>query len=65
MKQSILINLFTLIILMIAILLPTMAYAQEPENPDAPIDGGLGLLVAAGVAYGVKRVRDHRKKNKE
>ncbi len=50
---------------MIAILLPTMAYAQEPENPDAPIDGGLGLLVAAGVAYGVKRVRDHRKKNKE
>lgn len=30
---------------------------------DAPIDGGIGLLVAAGIGYGVKKARDNRKKN--
>lgn len=29
----------------------------------APIDGGISLLVAAGVGYGVKKVRDARKKD--
>jgi len=29
---------------------------------DAPIDGGLSLLVAAGVGYGIKKVKHHRKK---
>jgi len=28
----------------------------------APIDGGISLLVAAGIGYGVKKVRDARKK---
>lgn len=32
------------------------------DNPDAPIDGGITLLAAAGVAYGVKKVSDRRKK---
>jgi len=32
-------------------------------DPDLiPIDGGLGFLLAAGVGYGVKKVRDFRKK---
>ena len=30
-------------------------------DPDAPLDGGVGFLVAAGVAYGVKKMRDKRK----
>ncbi|MCC6684895.1 MAG: hypothetical protein IT247_07490 [Bacteroidia bacterium] len=25
-------------------------------DPDVPIDGGLGILLAAGITYGVKRV---------
>jgi hypothetical protein len=25
-------------------------------DPDVPIDGGLGILLAAGVTYGVKRI---------
>ncbi len=34
-----------------------------PDNPNpAPIDGGLGLLAAAGGAYAMKKLRD--KKNK-
>lgn len=31
----------------------------------APVDGGLSLLVAGGIAYGVKRARDMRKKGKD
>jgi hypothetical protein len=29
---------------------------------DAPIDGGLSLLVAAGVGYGAKKIKEKRKK---
>ena len=46
--------------------------AQDPggfDDPtagiDVPIDGGLSLLIAAGVGYGIKKVRDERKKSKE
>lgn len=43
-------------------------YAQ-PANPggevDAPIDGGLSLLIASGVGYGVKKLRKKRDKQKE
>ena len=30
---------------------------------DVPLDGGLSLLAAAGVGYGVKKVAEKRKKN--
>lgn len=39
-------------------LLPMLGMAQPGDpggDPDAPIDGGLGILVAAGVGYGVKK----------
>ena len=40
--------------------------AQGPDNPggdpDIPIDGGLSLLIAAGVAYGAKKANTRRKK---
>ncbi|MEL6556974.1 MAG: hypothetical protein AAFQ94_02245 [Bacteroidota bacterium] len=36
-------------------------YAQGPAGPPAtPIDGGLSLLLAGGVAYGVHKIRDMR-----
>ena len=50
------------------ILLPTVLMAQpdpcvDPADPACvPIDGGLSFLIAAGVGYGVKKVRDSRKK---
>ena len=45
-------------------------FAGEPDGfgdnvLDTPIDGGLSLLIAAGVGYGIKKVRDERKKSKE
>lgn len=30
---------------------------------DVPIDGGLSLLVAAGVGYGIKKMRNTRKQS--
>ena len=33
------------------------------ENPDVPLDGGLSILLAAGLGYGVKKARDLRKQN--
>jgi len=35
-----------------------------PDVLDNPIDGGLSLLLGAGVAYGAKKLRDNRKNNK-
>ncbi len=47
--------------------LPGISQAQPVDDgavdPDAPIDGGISLLVAAGIGYGVKKARDNRKKN--
>ncbi|MCB0397007.1 MAG: hypothetical protein KDD36_10155 [Flavobacteriales bacterium] len=35
-----------------------------PAGPDnVPIDGGIGLLVAAGLLYGGKKAYDHRNKS--
>ncbi len=44
---------------------PLLASAQfddVPAVPDAPIDGGLSLLVAAGVGYGAKKLKEKRSK---
>lgn len=42
-------------------------YAQPPtpgDDPDTPIpfDGGLSLIIAAGVGYGAKKAYDAKKK---
>lgn len=37
-----------------------MAQPNLPGQP-APIDGGVGFLLAAGAAYGVKKYRDHKR----
>jgi hypothetical protein len=35
---------------------------DNPGDPDAPIDGGLGFLIAAGLGYGVKKMKSNKKK---
>lgn len=47
-------------------LLSVTAYAQGPGFDDdvvdeVPLDGGASALVIAGVAYGVKKLKDARK----
>ena len=59
-------NLYTAFFMMIAIALPLLTLAQGPPDPnDAPIDGGLSLLIAAGAAYGLKKYKEHKKKHNE
>ncbi|MES2431392.1 MAG: hypothetical protein V4556_10665 [Bacteroidota bacterium] len=63
MKRYIKIFLCVSVLVLIFNFIPKFANAQaDPgEDPDAPIDGGISLLVAAGVGYGVKKARDNRK----
>jgi hypothetical protein len=50
--------------------LPTillLAQGDPGGDPDenVPFDGGISILVAAGIGYAVKKGYDRRKKNKE
>ena len=59
-------SIIMLAVVMLVCFFPYLAMAQPPDpppNPDAPIDGGLILLLAVGVGYGVKKYRGGRKKN--
>jgi hypothetical protein len=61
MKKILQITLSTVVLLAIAAVVK--AQPGAPDDPDAlPIDGGLSLLVAAGVGYGAKKVKENRKK---
>ncbi len=62
--------IFFALLILVFIFLPDVIYAQTPPDPGGdpdnaaavPIDGGLSILLAAGVGYGIKKVRDARKK---
>ena len=55
---------FALMTIMIAAMEVVMSQPSLPSNPpQAPIDGGLGLLAAAGGAYAYKKLKD--RKNQE
>jgi hypothetical protein len=55
---------FILPILLIFIL-PALVHAQPgfgDNVDDVPVDGGLTLLVAAGIGYGAKKLKERRNK---
>jgi hypothetical protein len=46
--------------------MPSLLHAQPgfgDDVDDVPVDGGLSLLVAAGVGYGVKKLKKRNSKN--
>lgn len=52
--------------LLMVLSLPVKAQDDfDPPEDDIPVDGGLTLLLAAGVGYGAKKIRDNRKKQQE
>ena len=54
-------TLYPFLFLVICLVIPMLTFAQGPPDPnDTPIDGGLSLLIAAGVAYGVKKYRGRK-----
>ncbi len=50
------------LLISIVVVFPYWVFAQDPGGgPDVPVDGGLSLLIAAGVGYGIKKYRDSKK----
>ena len=50
-----------------ALVIPSLLHAQpvfDDDVNDVPVDGGLSLLLAAGVGYGAKKLRDRKKMDK-
>ena len=64
MKKAFYILLALTVVAGLIFILPDLASAQPPPPPNkptqAPIDGGLGLLAAAGGAYAIKKLRDQK-----
>ena len=60
--------LMILLIIAGGVILPQTSSAQvdpPPDPVDTPIDGGLSVLLGAGVVYGIKKVKERRKAQKE
>ncbi len=54
------ISIFSLLLI---IALPVLAQDGFGDpGGDVPVDGGLTLLVAAGIGYGAKKIKESRKK---
>ena len=60
---------FIIAVMVMAIFCFAMPLLAQPGGPGGdpdmavPIDGGVSLLVAAGIAYGAKKAYDKRKSN--
>ncbi len=59
-------QLIKIIYLLIALVCITSLLHAQPPDPggenDAPIDGGLSLLIAGGVGYGIKKLKKSTRK---
>jgi hypothetical protein len=54
---------FLVIFLLLPVFVQSIIAAPPPPPPKPiPIDGGLGLLLAAGVAYAAKKLHNNRNK---
>jgi hypothetical protein len=69
MKRLITPQLLIPCLLLLLFILPTFLHAQPPgfgggdDVLDVPVDGGLSLLIAAGVGYGAKKLKEKRNRN--
>lgn len=54
--------IYKIIFSIAALLSFTLVFGQPPGPPATPIDGGLSILLAAGGIYGLKKLKDHKKK---
>ena len=62
-----LLSRFSFLLLAAFLFAANIAVAQPGDpggDPDVPIDGGIGFLVAAGALYGARRLHKVRRKNR-
>ena len=60
MKKAFFLTIFFLGVFALQASTEPPPFPSGPPTP-IPVDGGISFLVAAGAAYGVKKVRDARK----
>jgi len=64
-KKLVFFLITVLFMILLIIVFSEPGFSQPPPPPDkpnqVPIDGGLGLLAAAGGAYAIKKLRDKKK----
>jgi hypothetical protein len=58
-------KLINITLLTICFMIPVLPLLAQPTPPSAPVDGGLSLLIAGGVGYGIKKAREKKKKELE
>ncbi len=60
---------FRIVTISVLLLFPFLLMAQAPgfdqDTNDVPIDGGLSILLAAGIGYGIKRKYKHDRSAKK
>ena len=58
-----------IILTILVLIFPIIGLAQPDGfndfTGDAPVDGGLSLLIAAGVGYGIKRMKENSAKQRK
>ena len=54
--------LFITVMLMPKLLLAQPGFGDDVNDSGAPLDGGLSILAASGIGYGIKKIKDARKK---
>jgi hypothetical protein len=66
MKQNVKWIIQLSILMIVCLCLPSIIFAQGDPGGDpdvtVPVDGGLSILAAAGVAYGVKKIKEYKNK---
>jgi hypothetical protein len=62
------ISTIQILALLVLFLVPSLLHAQPgfgDDVDDVPLDGGLSLLIAAGVGYGAQKLRAKKQANKK
>ena len=59
-------KIYSTLVVALMIFSPMASFAQvdpcdDPDNPPCPIDGGLSLLIAAGIGLGAKKAYKRKK----
>jgi hypothetical protein len=67
MKNTFLIMITRVVIISLLLIISFIAFAGPDgleDDPGVPLDGGAGLLIAAGVSYGLKKIHEQKKRAK-
>jgi hypothetical protein len=59
MKKTILLSA---ILFMLLLSNPLFAQSDPGNDPNVPVDGGISALLAAGAIYGIKKIKENRRK---